>query len=286
MVFFGWFVMQLIPALADSLVGRTAPIHQWWITEGLISTLIAPMLGLTVALIYLALVDEYGAAAPTPQRKVERGLSIMIHPAKGAEPWRAPKGSPRAERVRERPIGLEKDRLRPIQWRLLWVALSGFGFAVAVPLIFALGVGVADHGDAVGQVLMASMLVSMAWILDVGLIPITRQIAVRAEAGVPIEAEVSRVVAYRPSVLHLALRLQILRYTVADGTVLEACSQIRDVTLVPGQVVSARYDPADPQWVSIEKDLDEQLRRITLFSRGLMLFAAGLLLIGLLGSVI
>ncbi|MBJ7470775.1 MAG: hypothetical protein JHD16_05710, partial [Solirubrobacteraceae bacterium] len=56
------FAVHLIPALADSLVGRSAPLGLWVPVESLISTFITPLVAMTIALWYLQLSDRPEAA--------------------------------------------------------------------------------------------------------------------------------------------------------------------------------------------------------------------------------
>lgn len=267
------FMFMLIPALADSAVGRQAPIHEWWVAEASIATLLSPLLALTTAVVYVSLVDEYGPPElPEPQPTLG---SLRAE-------WRPPTGV-RPERIREYPAGLEKATIRKVRNALL------FGMVPAV-VIMALGFVAATQAqarpseDAVTSflwILMGSLAGGLGWYLYRGMVPYLSEVEMRKDRGVPVQAVVSRIVAYRPRFTpSIALPLQMLRYHDLQGVEREAVSQIREVRLVPGEVIEARLDPDDPLWITVVKPIDAQLRTSTRIGQGMLVAAALSILIG------
>lgn len=61
LVAFYAFAIELIPALADSLIGRDAPLTSWLAVEATVSGLVSPMIALTIAMFFIALADQRGA---------------------------------------------------------------------------------------------------------------------------------------------------------------------------------------------------------------------------------
>lgn len=267
LVAFAWFIVNLPPALADGAVGRRAEIHTWWMTEALFAIPIAPFVAITAAMLYLALVDEYGAPSTWPPSAGSPTRSWSPQPG----------GFPKPERVREIPVGIDRAQIKRLQWAMVGALVPALVIGiVTVAVLLSHGPGEGSNVDtALASLFGLSFVFGFAWLAGRILLPTFQEIEDRRSRGVAVQAQVSRVVAYRRWFQPIGMRLQMLRYTTADGVEREACSQIREARLWPGTLVDARYDAADPNWITIEKSLATPIK-------GLRQAALGALVIGVL----
>ncbi len=294
-VVFQWFVLRLIPALADSAVGRHAPLAQWWTAEALVSAVISPLLALTTATFFLALYERRGAAAlesirpPVADQPAAPG-PVFVHDAPQVPVFSHPAppavGGPEfvarvpVERLRHLPVGYDRAVVRRLQWQygLFWLA-PGAVFLMA--LMAAPFIEDEQVGRALPELALALDLLAQTWLARRILLPFVRELQARSAGGVRAEAVV-RVVRYRPWWSIIGIRLQMLRYCLADGTVVEAGSQSRNRRLKSGQVVIARYDPSEPLWVILENaPLEPLVRRLNVFAIGLPIAAVVMAIVGL-----